>query len=315
MARGDLHGRRWLPPLGIAGLVLLTILDVVLVTLAFRHVETPAPSEAEGATSATDGSRSPAPSEPAGSGPADASGSVRLGPALPDGPLLLALAPDGTLLRASAAPCEDASDPQVAVAGPGARSFRPVTVAADLGAVWALEARGRDDLVVIGAGADCAPTSYRGGVRGRSWTTGSPSGAWYLDPGDDGSVHAPGGPVEVPCSPAALSTRGAIRLLCDDGTLLGTSDAGASWVPLGRVDRADAIAFDGPGRGLALASRRTCRATVLVTADGGAAWETAACLEGATGLAVALLGETAVAYVDDTLWRSTDGGKTWEPAA
>ncbi len=313
MAGRDLRGRRWLPPLGVAGLVLLTILDVVLVVLAFRHVDPPSSPSAGAAgasavrsQAAEDESTSPDRDTPSGSSAPAA------GEALPEGPLLVALAPDGTVLRAAGGSCEEGTGPQIAVAGPGATSFRDVTMAADLRGVWAMRADGRGELSVVGPDSDCVAVSYaRSGGR-RAWAEGSAADTWYVDPTQGGTVHAPGGPVEVPCTPAVLSTVGAVRLLCDGGSVLGTSDGGATWVALGRLDDADALAFDGPGRGIALAARDDCAVSVLVTTNGGAGWEPSGCLDGSTGRAIAMRGDAVVAVVDGTVWRSADGGETWE---
>jgi len=308
MSGRDLRGRRWLPPLGVAALVALTMLDVVLVKLAFEHVDGPVPAASDSFSSTRAAPGSPEPTSTR-SPSADSAA-----PGMPGGRLLLALAPDGTMLHAAVGGCRAGTTPQVAVTAPGSRTFRDVPVAEDLGGVLALRAEARDELVVVGADVECEVAEYRGGTGLRTWTAGPAEDEWHIDL-DGGSpvVHAPGGPVEVPCAPVALSTLDAVRLLCDDGALVGTSDGGETWAALGRLEDADAVAFEGPGRGVALASRDDCPVTVLATENGGAGWETTGCLDGETGRAVALRAETVAAIVDDTLWRSDDGGRTWEP--
>ena len=297
--------RRWLPPVGIAALVALTILDVVLIRLAFDHVDTP-----EAPTSRTTPAASLTPDEPSPSTSASPSESAPAA-SLPAGPIRLALASDGTVLRAVAGDCAEGTEPQVAAARPGADRLRTLTVAADLAEVLDVRADARNELVVIGADAECEVNAYLGSGR-RAWSTTSADDEWYLDTtADPAVVHAPGGAVEVPCVPVALSTLDAIRVLCDGGAIVGTGDGGESWVALGRLEDASAMAFQGPGRGVALARTDDCPVALLSTSNGGAAWESTSCLEGNDGRAVALRGDAVVAVVDDVLWASGDGGETW----
>ena len=306
--------RRWLPPVGIAALVALTILDVVLIKLAFDHAEGPdrAPVDAVSSPAPTN-TRAPLPSpSPAKDSPAPSAASPEAG--LPDGPVLLALAPDGTTLRAAGGGCEAGADPQVALAGGGGR-FRALPVDAELGGgVLALRAESRERLTVVGLDAECEPVTYTGGPRPQTWAPSSAEDEWYLDPtGETTVVHAPGGPVELPCDPVGLSTLEAVRVLCDNDTVIGTSDGGTSWVTLGRLESAAAVAFQGPGRGVGLASEEDCPVAVFVTDDGGASWESTTCLEGRRGRAVAVRDQVVVAVVDHVAWRSDDAGFTWEP--
>jgi hypothetical protein len=292
----------------VVGLVVLAVLDVVLVVAALDHVRPSAGSTANGDDPARGASRtgSAVPSSPT----ASASGPSRPG-AVPEGPLLLAMAPDGALLRATLGGCTDDSDPQVAVSTDGGAKFRSLPVAPGLDGVMALDARGADDLALVGADADCTARLYSGGVDRRRWSVGSSEDEWFLVAGAADAVHAPGGPVETPCTPASLSTVGSVRLLCEDGPILGTADAGESWTTLGRLSDATAFAFEGPSRGFALTVRRNCPVAVVTTTDGGASWEFADCLDGETGRAIAARGDNVTALVDDAVFASEDGGGTW----
>jgi photosystem II stability/assembly factor-like uncharacterized protein len=256
------------------------------------------PSEAPSESPSEPPSEAPSASRPATSG-------------VPEGPLTLALAPDGTLLRATLGGCDADSDPSVAVSTNGGARFRKVPVADDLDAVMAVEADGRGDLVVVGADGDCTASAYAGAAPARTWQAGPAEPYWHLMFATTDAVHAPGGIVETPCTPQALSTVGAVRLLCEEGQVLGTSDGGESWVTLGRLDEATAFAFEGPSRGYALVSRGACPATVMTTSDGGASWQVSHCLDGAEGRAIAARGDAVTALVDDGVWRSEDAGATW----
>jgi len=309
--------RRWFAPAGIAALVALTVLDVVLIKLAFDHAagpDTPSSTSSASAPSASSqaGSRAPRPSpaeRTAGDGATDPPSES----AVPGGTLLLALAADGTVLFGSAGGCQSAAGPQVVVVPPGSDGPRAVPVTG-LSTVLALQAERRDQLAIVGTDAGCEPVTYRGGAERRNWTAEPAQSEWYLDTtGDVPEVHAPGGPVEVPCTPASLSTLGAIRLLCDDGGLVGSADGGQTWATLGRLEESTAFAFQGPANGYALAEREDCAVTVLATVNGGAGWDTTACIDGRRGRAIAVRDESLVAVVDDALWRSTDAGATWAP--
>lgn len=311
MARRELRGRRWLPALGVSALVALTVLDVVLVGLAFDHVQQPTGGDRVPAA-ADDSPVPPSPTASATASPPP----PREDPGLPPGPLHLALAPDGTLLLGSAGGCVGGGGtttprPAVLAATGRTRGPRPVEVAEDLTAVLSVDAEARDDLTVVGTDETCRVRAYQGTGRGGPWTPGTAADLWYVDP--SGDVHAPGGSVEVPCTPAGLSATNSVRLLCDSGTLLGTADAGESWVALGRVEGASAFAFDSPSSGVALVETESCPVALVRTVDGGASWDTAGCLEGSVGRGVVKRGADIVAVVDARLWRSADDGETWQP--
>ena len=175
----------------------------------------------------------------------------------------------------------------------------------------ALDARAADDLRLVGADGECTARLYSGAADRLKWKVGSSAKEWHLVAGTVDGVHAPGGVVETPCAPASLSTVGAIRVLCDDGAVLGTADAGETWATLGRLSDATAFAFEGPSRGYALTVRRNCPVAVVTTSDGGASWEFAECLDGKDGRAIAARGDVVTALVDDAVWTSEDGAATW----
>lgn len=291
----------------MAGLVVLATLDVVLVAAALNHVKQPS-----NASEQAQAGLPPTSAESLSSTPSDrASGSAPVR-AVPSGPLLLSQASDGTLLRATFGGCTDDSDPEVAVSNDQGRTFRAVSVARELKGVLAVEANARSDLRVVGADATCTARSYSGTSRTRAWQAGASETAWHLMLNGVETVHSPEGVVETPCTPVMLSTVGAVRLLCEDGAVLGTSDAGKTWAALGRLLNASAFAFDGPSRGYAIVTRSACPAAVITSYDGGASWTFSACLDGKVGRAIAARGEVVTALVDDDVFRSEDGAATWE---
>ena len=102
-----------------------------------------------------------------------------------------------------------------------------------------------------------------------------------------------------------------IRLLCDDGHVLGTTDGGRTWEPLGSLDGAVGIRFLTPARGLAIAGTPECAAQVLTTTDGGTRWTPRRCLGDAPARAIGAEGDLAAAWVADTVLVSADGGRSW----
>ncbi|HET6624922.1 MAG TPA: hypothetical protein VFG63_00900 [Nocardioidaceae bacterium] len=305
--------------LGTAAIVLFVLVDIVLVMVAFRHV-----------TPATSGSPPPAtPAPPAV--PSSASPSPTIAPAAADASLFLSVAPDGTLLRSTRGSCPDAVAPVVEVSTDGGSTFAPVDVAADLSEVLRVQADGADDLWVVGADGDCALGVYRGGAEDGWGLSPGTDGAWHLLANPRRSaVHAPDGAVDTPCAPVSLSSiPGGARILCADGSVSGTTDAGSSWEELGRVRGATAIWFTSADHGYALGTSADCPAAVQETTDAAATWSELTCLgdvssvgasagAGPDGVhapaAVAADGDTVAAQAGDLLQVSPDAGQTWQPA-
>lgn len=294
--------------LGIVAIIAFVVVDIVLVTLAVRHVRGAAPVP-DAATPSSPSSASPSPDSPAPT-PATAAPEP-----IPDDPMLLALAEDGTVLRAVRGSCADGVAPAVSVSTDGGSSFAPVPVDGSLAEVTGLSASGRRTLRVAGATADCEPVVYGGSAGRDAWQQVAPDDAemWHLTVGGTEQVHAPGGDVDTPCPVISLTVTGAIRALCESGRIIGTDDDGESWVALGTLEDGVAIGYTGPGVGYALAERRGCPAAVVSTGDGGVSWELETCLGEAPPRAIDAVGDVVVAQVGDQVFRSEDAGDTWTP--
>ncbi len=156
---------------------------------------------------------------------------------------------------------------------------------------------------LVGRDDDCKVARWTSTDAGRSWSQSIGSGgSWYLAPSPtQRAVFAPGGRRPTPCVPTGISTidAGVVRLLCEDGKILGTSDGGDSWVTLGRLDGAVSIRFTSPGDGVALAAQDGCPAAVMETSDGGTSWSRQTCLAGTEPLAVGAEGDIVAAQVGD----------------
>jgi photosystem II stability/assembly factor-like uncharacterized protein len=292
--------------LGTVALVAFVILDVVLVVLALRHTNDPAPDSSASQTSRAGESPGPGATSP-GVHPSHA--------ALPAGPVYLAVAPDGTLLRATRGSCGPGAAPRVAVSTDGGAKFRRLQVDKSLRAVLAVRSESADDLSLVGADTDCDVHAYSGDAHSSSWdhTTGT-QGRWHLQPNAKRSaVAAPSGPVDMPCTPISLTVvaSGGPRVLCDTGTILGSADTGKTWVALGHLADAVAIEYVSPSHGYAAAPHGSCPAAVLETTDGGTSWSSLKCFRGSKPRSVAARGDMVAVQMGDVVHVSTDGGKSW----
>jgi hypothetical protein len=173
----------------------------------------------------------------------------------------------------------------------------------------------RRNLVIVGLNRRCRVGVYTSGDGGRTWTrSAGDAGQWHL-PADPTATYivSPTGQRFTPCLPRAVSPLdpATARVLCDDGSILGTQDAGATWITLGALPDAVDVAYTDPGTGVALATVPKCRAAVLETSDGGATWRRLACLAGRRPRAVAGQDGLMAAQVGSHLYVSTNSGSRW----
>jgi len=285
----------------VLGLVLLALLDVVLVYLAVDHVRGAAGQAAEAAPSSSRPTETVSNSgEPTSTTTVEGDAAGLAG--------LLAVSPDGTVLRATRGACGEGSGASVEVSGDGGATFTDVTPEQTLSLVLRVQALSFTSFQVVGADAECSLATFATSNGGRSWSrTPGTAGTWHLLGGDGALIHAPQGDVEVGCTPSAVSSISELvaRVLCRDGRLLGTADAGRTWSPLGRVSGAVDITFTSPEDGLALGADDECEARVLATRDGGDEWSVGECLGTGSPEAIAASGRYALAQVAGSVFRLT----------
>lgn len=229
--------------------------------------------------------------------------------------MLLDMSSDGSAIRAVVGDCKGPKPAAVEVSTDAGRSWK--AVGGEVRQVLRVAARKGGDIWFVGAGADCVPAMHEGADLAASRAIGGKDGTWYLSPGAAGTaVKAPGGPVEAGCtvvSLAAIDARMAY-LLCADGTIRVTEDAGAGWRNKSTLAGAVSISFTDAQHGFALAPQQACASAVLATGDGGANWIKRACLRGTRPQAIAAAGEAMLAIVDDAAQRSENAGVSWQPA-
>jgi len=287
--------------------------DLLLITLAVRHVESGPREQASSQRAATPSpggaTSSDVPTaEPLGGDPSTTSD------ALPAPVDYVAIGPDSSLLRASRGDCAKSTTPTVEVSIDNGKTFDGGKVP-DLGEVLDARAISGKQLMLIGLDPKCAVGRYTSDDGGKSWNRrAGAGGTWHLSADRTAlTVATPQGPRGTPCLVRAVSTMddSVVRLLCDDGTILGTDDVGQTWVSLGKLAGAVDIRFTSPADGVALAKQPGCAAAVMQSFDGGSAWKQLTCLPGKRPRAIDSQGSIVAAQVGKQHYVSTDGGSTW----
>lgn len=180
-------------------------------------------------------------------------------------------------------------------------------------------------IALIGLATEgCAPAFLQSFTGGEAWEPAPDelAASWFVDPANRTSVHAPAADRTAPCAAAvqvAVVDESSAAVLCDDGSVHATVDAGASWLPPATVPGVAAVSVGADGYRVAVVNQNGCVGAQLIgigVASAGLALGSAGgCLPAAVGP-----GEAALASADDgTTWlwagdalaRSQDGGATW----
>jgi len=183
----------------------------------------------------------------------------------------------------------------------------------------------RDDLFFIGADTECRTDLVRDKERDETWVrSGSTNNAWHLlgDPAES-EVHAPpNSVVPGPCEEGAriveLEGRDdvAAYLLCSDGSVHLTGDAGADWELVGTAPGASAMGLVDGSLLVAATGVEGCDGLAIqdLTPEGPTE---VGCVEGATdnGVALSFAGQVGFLLAGGDTWTTADGGATWTPAA
>ncbi|RPF26401.1 hypothetical protein [Georgenia muralis] len=176
-------------------------------------------------------------------------------------------------------------------------------------------------LVAIGGGPDCVPT-YRSTVTdGASWVTEDQflPGSWYVTPGDRTTLVTPLGEVAAPCTGAAadLAAVDAERaaVLCADGTVDVSDDAGVTWTPATLSGSAAAVGAEAE-RFILAGTTPACDGVGITFLDpaGAAVGGVSGCAATSLDAQPVAVGSTAGAawlWVGDEVLTSVDGGVTW----
>ena len=224
---------------------------------------------------------------------------------------MMSITEDGTILRAVPGSCETGDDALVSRSTDDGATFEQLTPR--LTEVLRLDTSADGLLSIVGADEDCSVRNYTSTDEGNRWLPESADDQWYPDPSERQVVHSPQGAVEPECRVRSLTPidEAAARVTCLSGVMLGTADAGQSWVVLGRLPNVRAVVYESPGNAFALAPTDDCEAQAYATVDGGDDWEPAGCIPARGIQGLASNGATMVAQVDDEIFQSTDNAQTW----
>ncbi len=267
---------------------------------------------------------------PATKGPVAPSNDPNSAAADPVGRVSLTAGKGNLVVRVMAGSCADAGGPKLELSENRGRSFRRIPVpqvddgsgvsasSPQVRAIVFAEATSRLALDVAAADANCDVRRYTTSDGGLTWAQEEGEiGQWYIDP-KSGVVVSPTGPTDAGCSgvgtlaPVKKSTA---KVFCDDGTIRGTLDRGATWVRSGQLADATTAVFTGPQTGYAAVSGQKCKSRIYATINGGLTWTPQGCVISEFAIP-ALTGTNSrlVAGGSGGVRLSADGGRTWEPS-
>ena len=194
-----------------------------------------------------------------------------------------------------------------------------------------IEAQSQVVLTIVGSDEDCTPGAWSSSDAGGEWNGPTPTGnAWVRIDGNTRELRAPSGEVKNPCvgpGRVVLEVEGmsetSAAVLCEEGVINRSDDAGATWVEVKSVPGAQALAWQDPQNGWVLVSGGgVCPAFQLNrTTDGGTTWSTGGCV-GVEGDAGPQAARPSLAYADllagmavlgEATWTTADGGNNWVP--
>lgn len=292
----------------ILGVALLVVLDVVLVVLAWNHVNGGDPEVADPVTagsepSATDTSSGEPPDSQESQAPDEGDAPAAYEAAVVSGEVLA---------RAAVRPCEAGGPATVEISEDGGESFTDVTT--PLASVRHVALQSASEMVVVGADGDCEPAARTTDDGGESWDSAPLEAAgWHLV--GEGRLFSPAGDLgDIGCAPAAVSgvTEEDAVVLCEGGLVLRTENGGSFWGAQSTLPAAVDVAFVSAADGYALVSRDDCPALVRTTTDGGSTWRDVECLEAEPPVAAAADGDAVVVVSADEVVTSVDRGQGWE---
>lgn len=308
--------KKWVP----VALAAFVVLDLVLVFLAIQRTSVPANDTSSGQpqrpttqtttrpTMEPSNAASESNAQPTASAGTTAPASNSGAPAV----ALLAMSPDGTVMRAESGLCSTESDSTLDISTDGGQSFTAATVPQHQ--ILRVIARSPANLQYVGADESCEASLYQSVDGGQTWSEGPVGGAWHLVPGEPSqNLVAPGGPVEVGCAARAISVLDVYSafVACSDGGVRGTADGGATWTQMGEPQGIVSVSFVNTSSAYALAVAESCPAEVRRTADGGQSWEQVSCIPAGEPLSIDAVGQRVIAVVGGEVHLSGDGGATW----
>jgi hypothetical protein len=194
--------------------------------------------------------------------------------------------------------------------------------------VTRVQATSANEAFAVGAKSDCRLVLTSTSDGGATWSTPQPaSSTWALSAKSTSRLLLPIGSTVEPCDGQAVVdfSRGATAesavVLCSTGMVRRSTDSGATWSDVSEATGAYAVSAGSSGTQAYAAGANTECAGVQVWSVSSSAAKALACVEvpvkdvkpGAVALSVT--GKTAWLLVRGDVWKSSDGLKTWKPAA
>jgi photosystem II stability/assembly factor-like uncharacterized protein len=233
----------------------------------------------------------------------------------PGGPQALTVADDDAIFRVHGGSCDGKESPAITVTTDNGGTFDDVGLPEDIRTVFTLTAKDVDTLDLVAAPQGCEPQRFVSTDGGDTWEAAEGAEVWFLGPG--ARVTGPVGVVEPGCTESltlSAPNPDTARVFCASGVLLGSNDAGETWVRLGALDGVKASAYATARQGYALAPDGGCATGSYATQDAGRTWTAAGCLDAGPGRALAANGNLVAAIAGDDVYVSEDGGRTWSKA-
>jgi len=306
--------------LATTGLVGLVALNVVLVALALRsnHTSGIETSPSSTATSSIDSSGSLQSPSPTTSTPSATSSATATTATTPLQIMLVAI-DDQRAWRVHVGSCS-AGGATLATTNDGGRTWADAK--APLRTIVRVRPTDGQAAFVVGADVRCLAELKSTTDGGAAWASTSPvGGAWFRDPKNPQVVWAPGASRSQPCAglavlDLAVVSQSSARVLCADGLVRSTTNAGSSWHDSGEVTGAVALAVLSTDPAQTYVVRLDvpdCAGIQVERVDQSAA---TSCVQTAMPhdpgqIALSLVKGGGWLSVGDTTMRSTDGLATW----
>jgi len=308
--------------LAIVGLVAFAAVDALLISAVVAQrapstdVSAPAPRPATSSPATETDTPEPTPTSTSTPAP-DVAGTVPS--------RLLSVVDETTAWRTEAGSCPSAgATVTLERTTDGGATWTPSTVSTEaaLTSVDRLQATDPSTAFVVGAGgSECTSTFSQTFSAGQSYVDYPDrlGAAWYVAASDRATVHSPTGSHAAPCAVVAtlaVTDDEQAAVLCDDGTLSTTIDAGTTWASPTGVPGTVSVTAGTDGYLLARLGQEGCESVSV------AIYETGAAEAGPVGCApgdASVPEDVVLATVGDAVWLwagedvlvSTDRGASW----
>lgn len=165
----------------------------------------------------------------------------------------------------------------------------------------------------------CEPFLLRSYIGGYSWqyAPGEVESRWYFNPLNASAINTPFGQIEAPCEVIQLSvseSATSAAVLCQDSTVMTSTDEGQTWSVAGDKTGAVAVAAQDDRILIANGYADECNGVQLQTVSGGDAANVGSCLDvspASDQIAIAAFAGDVAVWSGDTLRWSIDGGESW----